>query len=361
MAPRGWRRPSSSWSIAARPAQFAARPIVASKCRSAAIAPALALERRADSKSAATETARSEARQGRGGISPPALCRHDARRRPADRLRLSGTRGARRRHWHDVVDRGACGADVPCPSPIAGGEDPAVSGDASARCRAGRREAQPKPPVVAALPASLSRPRRRRAALPRPLAPSGASAIAIEREQDAAEPAARRHCWRWSGSDDRRARASGAASSMHRLLQICRIRRARRTAPQAAGLSAARVAHRLGRGDWSPDRRPGARHPRRPGLRAAVRAGQPRRGAGHGDADARRRAIAPFPAAIDRLAVTADRVLMVDYKTNRLPAATARDVPAAYLRQLALYRALLRRSIPAGRSRRAALHRRRRG
>ena len=44
---------------------------------------------------------------------------------------------------------------------------------------------------------------------------------------------------------------------------------------------------------------------------------------------------------VDRLAVAADHVLIVDYKTNREPPATAADVPVAYLRQMAAYRALL--------------------
>ncbi|MEO9336118.1 double-strand break repair helicase AddA [Mesorhizobium sp. SB112] len=44
---------------------------------------------------------------------------------------------------------------------------------------------------------------------------------------------------------------------------------------------------------------------------------------------------------IDRLAVTPDEVLIVDYKTNRPPARTLNEVPEAYIMQLALYRALL--------------------
>jgi len=57
---------------------------------------------------------------------------------------------------------------------------------------------------------------------------------------------------------------------------------------------------------------------------------------------------------IDRLAVTPDRVSIVDYKTNRPAPATLADVPPAYILQLALYRALLRPLYP-GREVRAAL------
>ena len=42
---------------------------------------------------------------------------------------------------------------------------------------------------------------------------------------------------------------------------------------------------------------------------------------------------------IDRIVVLPDRVLIVDYKTLRPPPAGADDVPAAYLHQLAAYRA----------------------
>jgi ATP-dependent helicase/nuclease subunit A len=57
---------------------------------------------------------------------------------------------------------------------------------------------------------------------------------------------------------------------------------------------------------------------------------------------------------IDRLTVTDREVLIADYKTNRPAPATLGDVPRAYRRQLALYRALLQRIYP-GRSVRAAL------
>jgi ATP-dependent helicase/nuclease subunit A len=49
---------------------------------------------------------------------------------------------------------------------------------------------------------------------------------------------------------------------------------------------------------------------------------------------------------VDRLAVTADAVLIVDYKTNRDPPRRPAEVPAAYVTQLALYRAVLSRLYP---------------
>ncbi len=49
---------------------------------------------------------------------------------------------------------------------------------------------------------------------------------------------------------------------------------------------------------------------------------------------------------VDRLAVTEGAVLLLDYKTDRSPPATAADVPRAYLRQMAAYRALLEAIYP---------------
>jgi ATP-dependent helicase/nuclease subunit A len=49
---------------------------------------------------------------------------------------------------------------------------------------------------------------------------------------------------------------------------------------------------------------------------------------------------------IDRLVVTADEVLIVDFKTNQAPPKAAADAPEAYIRQLALYRAVLQKLYP---------------
>jgi ATP-dependent helicase/nuclease subunit A len=54
----------------------------------------------------------------------------------------------------------------------------------------------------------------------------------------------------------------------------------------------------------------------------------------------------PVSGKIDRLALTADEVLIVDYKTDRNPPASAEEMPLAYVAQLALYRALLQPLYP---------------
>jgi ATP-dependent helicase/nuclease subunit A len=63
---------------------------------------------------------------------------------------------------------------------------------------------------------------------------------------------------------------------------------------------------------------------------------------------------AVFSGRLDRLAVTPDRVLVVDFKTNRPAPAALKDVPEAYVGQLAVYRAVLARLYP-GRTISAAL------
>ncbi|VIO66721.1 double-strand break repair helicase AddA [Bradyrhizobium ivorense] len=49
---------------------------------------------------------------------------------------------------------------------------------------------------------------------------------------------------------------------------------------------------------------------------------------------------------IDRLVVTPNDVLIVDFKTNHTPPKTAAEAPKGYIRQLALYRAILTRLYP---------------
>ena len=57
---------------------------------------------------------------------------------------------------------------------------------------------------------------------------------------------------------------------------------------------------------------------------------------------------------VDRLLVTGEEVMVVDYKSNRPPPRTAEETPAIYLRQMAAYRAVLSEVYP-GKSIRCAL------
>jgi len=56
--------------------------------------------------------------------------------------------------------------------------------------------------------------------------------------------------------------------------------------------------------------------------------------------------VALVSGQIDRLVVTPGEVLIVDYKTNHAPPQHPAEAPSAYVRQLALYRAVLRKLYP---------------
>jgi ATP-dependent helicase/nuclease subunit A len=58
---------------------------------------------------------------------------------------------------------------------------------------------------------------------------------------------------------------------------------------------------------------------------------------------------------IDRLVVTAHEVLIVDFKTNHAPPTSAEEAPRTYVRQLALYRAVLSKLYPQRQIRTALL------
>jgi ATP-dependent helicase/nuclease subunit A len=58
---------------------------------------------------------------------------------------------------------------------------------------------------------------------------------------------------------------------------------------------------------------------------------------------------------IDRLVVTPHEVLIVDFKTNQTPPAGSEDAPLVYIRQLALYRAVLQKLYPQRQVRAAIL------
>jgi ATP-dependent helicase/nuclease subunit A len=67
------------------------------------------------------------------------------------------------------------------------------------------------------------------------------------------------------------------------------------------------------------------------------------------------RAAALVSGQIDRLTVTPDEVLIVDFKTNHAPPANAEQAPRTYIRQLALYRAVLEKLYPQRRIKAALL------
>ena len=65
-----------------------------------------------------------------------------------------------------------------------------------------------------------------------------------------------------------------------------------------------------------------------------------------GRLDGARRSAILVSGQIDRLVITPSDVLIIDYKTNQAPPIAAEEAPTAYVRQLALYRAVLQKLYP---------------
>ncbi|MEJ6784131.1 double-strand break repair helicase AddA [Aminobacter sp. Piv2-1] len=183
--------------------------------------------------------------------------------------------------------------------------------------------------------------------LPRPLSPSGASAL-IDETQEAVI----------SGrspvldAEVEPAFAIARGSALHRLLQMLP-----RLDPDQRRAAAERYLARVGR-HWDYAQRASALASVlsvldderfvplfSPSSRAEVSV------MGSLDVRGKPRSVS---GKIDRLAITDNEVLIVDYKTNNVPPASIDQVPEAYVVQLALYRALLQPLYP-GRAVSAAL------
>ncbi|HMM64093.1 MAG TPA: PD-(D/E)XK nuclease family protein, partial [Mesorhizobium sp.] len=250
--------------------------------------------------------------------------------------------------WHALVSRALVGAPeaAEIPHPVTG--EPVhrfrVSGLEPLADEAGPEAARPDfgPP-----PESLFHSLAQVEELPRPLSPSGAAALveeAMEPVTDMRSPVLD------AGAEPAFAIRRGLA--LHKLLQMLPdiaaaerdaaaaryLARAGAAWPQCGRQAALRaVAAILADARFAPLFAPGSR------AEVSV----------VGSLDIRGRA-RTVSGKIDRLAVTADSVLIVDYKTNRPAPAALAAVPDAYLLQLALYRALLRPLYP-GREVSAAL------
>ena len=257
--------------------------------------------------------------------------------RAEDRLIVCGYRGVRQPDpgiWHSLVANGFAHAPVEqFRHPLAElqvrryrvTEQTAV---ASTEEKA-RPETEPD-----LMPPALSQPLPQARALPRPLAPSGASVLIFDDEELTPSTA--------SPVLDPAAAPSFAierGTAIHRLLQSLPA-----MAPAEREAAALRYLARAGRTWDEGDRLAAWRSVERvlddpafapvfaPGSRAEVGL------MGTIDVGGRLRAVS---GKIDRLAVTDDEVLIVDYKTNRPPPAALETVPDAYVAQLAIYRALL--------------------
>ncbi len=261
--------------------------------------------------------------------------------RAGDRLIVCGYHGKRGQGagtWHSIVT----GAIAASPRTIVAGAAP----EEMLVYRVNDGPVAPPPREAAAgqvsdeaMPAALRKPLPPEPALPRPLAPSGATALIEEDAEPVASPRSPVLEAEWPGS---MAVARGLA--VHKLLQVLP------DLPESdREAAAARYLGRIG-ADWAAAERDAAARSVLgilgdpafaplfgEGSRAEVELMGTLRLKG------RDRAIA---GKVDRLVVLADRVLIADFKTNRPPPASVEAVPEAYRIQLALYRELLRRIYP---------------
>nr|MDQ2705043.1 PD-(D/E)XK nuclease family protein [Pseudomonadota bacterium] len=262
--------------------------------------------------------------------------------RAEDRLIVCGYHGKRARNprtWHTIVSDALLG--------IAETEELAhpATGEAVHRYRsmilpavtAEERDMAAAAPPHAALP--LFRPLPPEDDLPRPLSPSGASVLI----EDASEPVVSARSPVLDGEQEP-GFAMARGSAIHKLLQVL---------PDMADDEREAAARRyLARAvpDWTEEDRDAAWRQVEgilgaegfapifsPGSRAEVAI------MGEIELRGRKRLVSGM---IDRLAVTDDQVMIVDYKTNRPPPASLAEVPSAYILQLALYRALLKPLYP---------------
>lgn len=273
--------------------------------------------------------------------------------RAEDRLIVCGYHGKRQPStgtWHSIVSRALTGA----PESSERGH-PATAEVAVHRFHMTRLppvalvagEAESPAEHLAPLPETLFRPLPPYEDLPRPLSPSGASALideAAETLPDTRSPVL-----------DAEAEPGFAVMrglALHKLLQMLPV-----IAEEERREAAERYLARAG-AEWLErerlnaleavlsilsDRRFGALFA--PSSRAEVAV------MGSLEVKGKLRSIS---GKIDRLAVTPDKVSIVDYKTNRPAPASMAEVPPAYILQLALYRALLKPLYP-GRAVTAAL------
>lgn len=268
--------------------------------------------------------------------------------RAEDRLIVCGYHGKRAQNpdaWHALVSRALASAPESEERPHpAGGDDPVLrfrvtdlpplAAEAGAQAQA--QTFEPPPPALFEPMKDIGEE------LPRPLSPSGAAALI----DDAAEPVIDARSPVLDAEEEpgfaiRRGLVlhkllqtlPGMAVEAHRPAAERYLARAAPDWPEAERAAAlAKVDAILAEPRFSPIFAPGSR------AEVAIMGEIELRG--------KRRSVS---GKIDRLAVGADTVWIVDYKTNRVAPTTAAEAPAAYVLQLALYRALLKPLYPGRR------------
>lgn len=260
--------------------------------------------------------------------------------RAADHLIVCGYRGPRENPdcWHAMIARSLGADDIRCKRQAfsAGGEEwdgllwQSTSGDA----RDIAATEPPPAPILDALPASLMQPLPPPPALPRPLSPSGAGTIIDDGSEDLLVTSPL-----FSSNEVSSGLALQRGRLVHRMLQ---------TLPEYPSEeqpdAARRYAERAAR-FWPEKEREKLIHStlsvlREPALQSAFSANSRAEISIMGTLRLGNRDYA-VSGRIDRLAVNGDRVILVDYKTNRVPPVRDAEIPLAHKAQLAIYKSIL--------------------
>jgi ATP-dependent helicase/nuclease subunit A len=256
--------------------------------------------------------------------------------RAEDRLIVCGYRGQRQAPdtWHSLVDAALAEASEPCQHPVEGVVAKRYRVTACLSTPIDEPEAASEIAAVP-LPKSYRAPMPRETGLPRPLAPSGVSVL-IEPDDEVALVTGS-PVLAGDGRDPSFAIRRGTV--IHALLQTLPNLPAKQRV-QAADRYLSRAAF-----DWQPGEIESAlqsvlRAMGDPHFAPVFAAGSLAEVAIMGTLHLRGKEHA-VSGVIDRLAVDENRVLIVDYKTNRPAPLELANVPDAYVAQLALYRQLL--------------------
>ncbi len=292
-------------------------------------------------KSSATETAKQEV--ARKAAEEYRRLLYVGMTRAADRLIVagySGTQGGGEDTWRAVVESALA---AKCQTVSYPDFEALRFQVTEAPALAGKKHEEAGNSEVGSPPEWFRQPVPAEPPLPRPLSPSGASGIAVEREDDSAGTRGAPSLLSASGEEPP-SLAVKRGIAMHRLLQMLPS-----VDPAERRLRAADYCRRF-------EHRFDDSHIAEIVAQALSILEDPRFAALFGEAagaevpvmgtlevGGRKRAIS---GVIDRIAVADGRVLLVDYKTNARVPEAAGEVPDVYLRQMALYRALVQPLYP---------------
>ncbi len=261
--------------------------------------------------------------------------------RAADRLIIGGVlpgnvKAVRANSWYDLIEKGLSASDLQL------NEIETAHGPVKRYSRAEDIEPPVPPMALQAAPATTGLPAWLKAPAPRE-----DPAEVLLRPSDPAENENDGHAVVSDESRNARQRAMKRGTLIHRLLQSLPD-----VAPERREAAARDSLQRNAKEDWFTDAERDALAQQvlvliaTPAFAPLFADGSRAEVSIAGRVARRDKPPALVSGQIDRLVVTPDDVLIVDYKTNHAPPRAAAEAPSDYVRQLALYRDVLQRLYP---------------